>query len=261
MTIRYEGHTQGRGISGKLWAKLPRDVPGDNNRGFFCHEDFETYLAAQSPYDVGASDTNPVLSDTEHTTIECATGGTDNHQSGLWLGSSDKGYHMKFNSSGGHKAFGEMRFKVSSIADQALLMGFMDPAFGAADPLTDDSGAIADKDFVGARVLTADPDGLDIVHNKNGGGGEVVVENAAHTLVADTWAKFGMLFDPKDNEDKLIRFFINGSQVATLTDLTVATFPDDVHMVWGFAIKTGEAVTKILYVDWVQIAYLIGNFV
>ncbi len=159
----------------------------------------------------------------------------------------------------GYKMWFEARVRLSDITDQTVFLGFAEEAMQVADALIADGGtALVDKDYVGFRVLSGDPDGLDAVHNKASGGGEVVVKNEAQVLVATTWYKLGMVYEParfSPLDGKIMRWYVDGVEVGSITTLP-STFPDAEKMAFLMTIKNGDGTARNFDIDWVRWAQL-----
>ena len=187
--------------------------------------------------------------------IRLATGGTDNNE--VWLTNGGaKGAIAKISSTaGGHaKLIFEARVRFQQIVAQNFFIGLAEEGLAAADTVTD-AGAMADKDFIGFRVLEGDSDGLDTVYRK-AGQTEQVVQDVAETLVADTWYRLGFVFDPNAAASERIRFYIDGAELSgkvTKANIEAATFPAGEELGILIGAKTGAAFTKTFDVDWVRV--------
>jgi len=68
---------------------------------------------------------------------------------------------------------------------------------------------------------------------------------SVHTLADDTWVRFGFAFDGSGT----VRGYVNGTLVATHT----TNIPDDEELAVSFAVQNGEAVAKVMSLDYVKI--------
>jgi hypothetical protein len=254
--------TTGRGRSWTMWKGLDRDIQLDNNKGIYSFNNTINFMPAA--WEVGASDTNPASSNTYEGSIVLTTGATDNHQSFLMMGGSDSGYLASVNATErkGYSWMVECRVLFTSIADQGFMFGMADPSIGAVDPLVNNTGAVADKDFIGFRVLTPDSDGIDAVFYKEGGS-EVIEKEEAQVITANDWYKLGIRYTPQAplSKDRKIEYFVDGASVGFLTqsDLELSTFPDGSNLVPVMAIKTGEGVTKSVHCSMFDFAWLFDS--
>jgi len=147
----------------------------------------------------------------------------------------------------------EIRMLKVTVADAGLtfLCGLGRYDLAADGTLVDGTGAIiSTADFIGFSCLDDDGDAVDAVSIATG---QTLQTNASvATLTADTYVKLGFKYRPADGTNKL-RYYVNGSEVSTtaITDLTAATFPDNIVMdsLIGFKQEgTGNAKAQV---DWV----------
>jgi hypothetical protein len=144
----------------------------------------------------------------------------------------------------------EARVAVTQITAQSVFIGLAERDMTSdTDQVFADGGTIADISCVGFRILEADPDGWDAIHQKNGGGGEVVVKNEAQVAVATTFYKFGLVYQPKNALDgKIVRWYVDGVEVGSITSLP-STFPDAVALCPLFLCKSHAAANDVR-MDW-----------
>ena len=154
----------------------------------------------------------------------------------------------------------ECRMKTSTIADTKhnILLGLMeDTALTATVPITA-AGAIADINMVGFRRTEAASGGavMDTVYKANGVAA-VTVQAGGIALVADTYTKLGMTYNP--NVDPFIAdtaytgaaryalaFYQNGLRLATTKQIPTAQgtdFPNDVPLGFFFAVLNATGTT------------------
>lgn len=155
----------------------------------------------------------------------------------------------------------ECRIKKSSVADNALaiFVGLAEEGLAAADTLVDTTGALADKDFFGFRVMHDNGEELDVAWSKAGDG--VATQEIANiaTLAADTYVKLGFIYDPLANPDKRIRIFVNNVEyvtAVTAAQIALGSFPDGEELALLLAAKSGGATEKKLQIDWWRLAQL-----
>jgi hypothetical protein len=168
------------------------------------------------------------------------------------------GLPVKLLSTAGQFAF-EARCKVSSIADTIFdtFIGFGDQmTLTATVPITATAGSMADENWVGFHHLGTDGDQFDTAY-KADGHTAVYVGSDAITLLADTYVKVGMSFNPNDG---YLRFYKNGVELADKVLLpagTGLTFPDDVQLgLVAAALNCAGSITPIFTIDWWQYAQL-----
>ena len=157
------------------------------------------------------------------------------------------------------KLWFEARVKTSTISDtkHGIFVGLMaDNALTATVPITA-AGAIADVNIVGFHRLEGDGDQFDTIY-KADGVTQVTVGSDAAVIVADTWVKLGMVFDPSNN---VLSFFRNGVKLANSYTVVAAAgtdFPNDVRLGFVMAILNATASTPgSSEIDWVKIAQVL----
>lgn len=157
------------------------------------------------------------------------------------------------------KLWFEARVKTSTIADtkHGIFVGLMaDNALTATVPLTA-AGAIADVNIVGFHRLEGDGDYFDTVY-KADGVTQVTVGADAAVIVADTWVKLGMVFDPSNN---VLSFYRNGVKLANSYTVVAAAgtdFPNDVRMGFVMAVLNATGTTPgSSEIDWVRVCQLL----
>lgn len=156
------------------------------------------------------------------------------------------------------KLWFEARVKTSTIADtkHGIFLGLIDAAaLSATVPIAAD-GTLADENFVGFHRLEGDGDKVDCVYKANGVT-QVTVEADAVTLVADTYVKLGMVWDPDD--DYKLSFYSNGVLLDTYTMATTDgdDFPNDVKLGLVFAVLNATGSTPgSSTIDWWRLAQL-----
>lgn len=159
----------------------------------------------------------------------------------------------------GYALWFEARVSMVQITDAGWFLGFAEEGAGANDTMfPDGSATMSDIDYVGFRILSGAPATMDIVHRINSGGGEVIVEAGAQTVVAGTFYKLGMKYMPiRSNplDGKILRFYIDGVETASITSLP-STFPDAELMAFIATLKTGDGNARKFDIDWVRWAHL-----
>ena len=266
--VQHKGPTgpssaQTRGLSSRIWGRLPiKNWSVGLGGGRFFFDDFMNHPAHVSAQTIGnyASyiDTGVTLkqSATEATgAIEVAGNDADNDDGSIISGGGAGGMVALDATGAGRVAF-ECRIKKADIDDNGLsfFVGLSEESSQANNALTDDSGVVADKDFIGFSVLADDGDSLDFTWKK--AGQTVQVHANIATMAADTYMKMGFLYDPAHPDDKKIKIFIdNGveeSVYVTKTQLEAATFPDDEELCLFLATKMMSTTTtaRLAQLDW-----------
>lgn len=140
----------------------------------------------------------------------------------------------------------EARVSLAQLTAQNVFIGLAERDMtAAATTFVGATGVFADVDYVGFRIQEAAPSEWDAVHRITGGGGEVVVKNIAQTAVADTYYKFGLMYEPiRQNplDGKILRYYVNGVEVGSIVTALPATFPDAIGMAPLFLMGAAGAV-------------------
>lgn len=154
----------------------------------------------------------------------------------------------------------ECRFKVASIANTTLntVIGLMEAATQTnAVPIPQAPTAaapISDNNFVGFSQNEVVGSDINTVYLANGQT-LVTVKAAAHTLVADTYVKVGMVFN-RDN-DNTLRYHINGFEqpdTQVVPAATAADFPDDVQLGVVYGVLNGASTVSDTHLSWIRCA-------
>ena len=257
LSANYLGQTT-RQLSGKIWGKM--DVPtlqSNPHCGRFEMRDFYRAEALATTVSNGGLfaflDTSataaPVATDDDRGRMILSTATTDNNAAGLTDGDNVLAPWRIDVTKQNDVAF-ECSFTLSSIVDVAILVGLGEEGLAANDTLADNTGAIADKDFVGFRTLTAAPTELDAFF-KEEGQTEVEVAAAAGTIVAGTAIKAGFYYDASKDT---IKYYVDNVLVGTQTGVTDVNFPTGEGLAPLVYIKTGSAADKEISIDWWAIA-------
>lgn len=152
------------------------------------------------------------------------------------------------------KLWFEARIKTSTITtnEQAWVVGLAGAHTQSATvPLTA-TGAIADLNFVGFHHPEANTAAFDASYKANGVTA-VEVNSDIGALVAATYVKLGFRFDPNDNGQARLSFFINGVRQTTkkvIPDNTGTDFPADVRMAPVLAMLLANSAAETITMDW-----------
>jgi len=260
--VQHKGLTSPRGLSSRIWGRLPVKNWSVGLGGRFFFDDFLNHPAHISTQTIGNYgsyiDTGVTLKQAagEATgAIEIAGNDADNDEGSIISGGGAGGMVAIDATGAGRIAF-ECRFKKASIGDNGLsfFVGLSEEASQAANALVDDTGVVADKDFIGFSVLQDNGEELDFTWRKSGQ--TVQVHANIASMVADTYMKMGFLYDPGNHpDDKKIKIFIdNGEEESvyvTQTQLEAATFPDDEELCLFLTTKVGTGSAEVKsQLDW-----------
>lgn len=180
--------------------------------------------------------------------VAVACGGVDNNETYIQFGGagSDTCAPFSITDVSDKALWFECRVKAVEHADEGVFIGLAEEGSAAANFLADNSGVVADKDFIGFNILTATPAAWNITWRKNG---QAVQAAAAAAVNADDWHTFGFYFDGEST----VTFYIDGVAHATTATTSAATFPSAQLMAPIIAVKTGEGVAKSVQVDYIRV--------
>ena len=243
------------GPSGGIWGRCSADVePG---MWATIWEDFilwdATAGSASRLSSVVDSNATVALTATEvGGVVRLSTYATANNEASVVSGDNTAGF-CKFTA--GKRLFFECRMRVQQIANSigSIFVGLTQEAMGAANMITDDD-ILADADYVGWQMLTADGDQMEPVYSTYGGTARVVKADAK-TLVADTWYKFGF-YCVNDR----ITYTINGVPITNTTlahpvSIGTTDVPDGEELQVTCCVKAYTTTDTTFDLDWVKVAY------
>ena len=265
------GQTNGRGPSPRLWRHAVHSMfaPDGSARGHFAGDDFRSfgasaavasnvgrysgdYLGYRSYEDTG--DAIAQIATDRFGAITFTSAATDNNESWLQPGAAASVMGLISDTAGDDRLLVfECRVKVGQLVEIAAFWGLTEEGLAAADTLVDDTGALASKDMIGFHVPAhASVAKVDFVYRKAGQTAQVIIDDLS-TLVADTYVKFGFLYDPLAPTSKRIAVFLDGEEQSTYvtgTNIAAATFPDGEELQPLFGQKVGAAAAKTSTLDW-----------
>lgn len=267
--MRYQSNAENtdRGLSPGIWHDILAHRLDDPSQVGFFFDDFQNFSQHVSDQDVqqysSYIDTGVTLkqlavedrSEGEYGLLEVAGNDADNDEGSIITGGNSGTLALISDTSGQDFMLGfECRIKKASIADNALafFIGLSEEGLAAADTLVNDTGEVADKDFIGFQVLHAEGEQVNSIFRKAGQAKQTVKANV-ETLVADTWVKLGFLWQPGEVTAQRIAFFVNGVKQAdyvTGTQIAAATFPDGEELALLLATKVGAAAESKFQMDW-----------
>ena len=251
-----------RGPSASIWVDCPwLQLLEDPNNGRIFWDDFlmppvgttNSNVLQQGYYlilDDGV--TGQALATDVGGVFQFAGADADDDEGYLITGGNIAGLGVIASTSGKDLWF-EARIRCPVITDWGMFIGMAAQGTAVAGTLAANATAMADVAYVGFRVLSGDPDGLDAVHRVNAGGGEAVIANPAQVLTASAWYKVGFKFDATAGT---LAYYVDGLVVGTVTDVSAATFPDGEELALMAGLRDGEGVEKQLDIDWWRFAQL-----
>ena len=270
-TAVYKGDNSGRGPSPGLWGNLfNKFAEFDYAYGDLMAENFLSFgglVATNVGQYAGHSGSFYSFEDTGGSikmlateiggVVRLLTPATDNKEAWMQAGGLTTVQTKLDDSSGNrNRVRFEARLRMSSIADTVFgwFCGLAEEG-SALENFIADAGTLVDKDLIGFFRPEGDGDGIDIVHQK-AGGGLITVQADAVVPVVNTFVKLGFDFNFLDSDGPSIRYFANGVQVARFA-LTAgdpptfpATFPDAEELAFIAGLKTAAGTASSLDLDW-----------
>lgn len=184
--------------------------------------------------------------------LQIATGAVDNNETYIQLGGATSATNAPWVIGGAagvansKPVYFGARVKCTTHVDGGWFVGLAEEGSAAANFMADDSGVLADKDFVGFNILTASPAAWNITWRKNGQAVQAVTNVVAN---ADDFHIFEFYYDGATT----VTFWIDGTANATTATTTAATFPGAEEMAPILACKSGDGAAKLLQIDWLRI--------
>jgi len=250
-------------------------APDGGERLLFVGDDFHSVIAGNSSTEIYSdvnytgyianSSTIKGLADEIGGVVALTTDANDNDE--VWIQSGDDTSVLgKISDTAGSNfltAF-ECRVKKSSIADNggAMFVGLAEVGLAADNTKADNTGVLADKDYIGFDSVQADGDAINFVYRLSGQTAVTKI-SGVHVPVADDFVKLGFVYDPAAPASQKIKVFVNNveqSTYVTATNIATSTgsaFPDDQYLQALFGIKNGGTAAMELAIDWWAFAQII----
>jgi hypothetical protein len=237
-------------LGASVWETCPQLAALDPAVGFGLFEDF-----VYTPLDIAGGVLAGIIVTGDHKTITLdkaaggvltmACGNTDNDEFYLQMAATATHAPFVITDASGKPLWFSARVKAVQHADASWFVGMAEENM-AADSMADNTGVLADKDFIGFNIIAASPAAWDIVWRKNG---QVQQRAAAVAVNADDYHTFGFVFDGGST----VYFYVDGVVSATTATTSAATFPSAQNLSPFFGVKTGEGVDKSLSIDYVKV--------
>lgn len=248
------------GPSLALWETCPWLQAIENpNIGWGEWDDFRTFEPTGDKYVIDESDssttvaalTTEVQSDAEQPlgVVRLSIAGADNREA--WF--QHEGLIAEIDAGNGECWF-ETRVRISNITNGVSMF-----TCGLAGPLTagdnkvqsDDTGALADINFIGFQTLTADADAVRFIHQQASSTTDAVIaalslNSSTGLVVASQWMKLGFHFDGK----RTISCYADGILQGTVCYESDDYFPDGIHLAPAWAAKSSGTTAYTFDVDW-----------
>lgn len=274
----HQGKSGGRGLSPRLWALASGQMlsPDGMSNAVYIADDFLNF-AGFAPATAGTTalpsttvpgpsgyglyiDTGTAAGSINNLATEdfgvcrIATPAQDNHES--WLSAQGNlGTFGLLSTTAPKLTVFEARVRVSSAADDvaSIFVGLGQSAFATADAKVDNTGVLADRNFIGFNTVhtnggTAGTNAL--LRGAYRRTGQTQANVTSNTLFANQWYKLGFVYDPTSASERL-QFFIDNIRVGAVTaaDVALATLPN-ARMTFVAGVKNGSAAAASLDIDW-----------
>ena len=260
----------GRGLSPEIWQKygfIGGNFDDPSLRPFFF-DDFAQfgvyttvtseggYITVQDTAVTIAPSADADNSEGEFGVLKVYHDGTAHDEGNIELGGGTAGLVRIDNTVGERSVVAmEARVKVTliTVGSCCFALGLGEPGIYAADMIVDTTGALVVKDFVGFQTLLTSNSEIDTVYAM-AAGSLVQVKDNAGTMVADTWIKLGLVYDPFGAPNHKLMYFIDGVELGdSPTDAIIAAgtpFPLDEELTLCLGTKILTAAATSFYMDW-----------
>lgn len=262
------------GLSPRLWRKLSANIMAADGSGrlVLAGDDFTSFYGTVTNKVGDYSGGYKSYEETGGTITQVATekggviaitsDGTDNDDMALAAGGATGVLGAISDTAGAdHLTVFECRFKVSAITDDmgAIFVGLTEEGLAAAASMTDNTGVMADKDYIGFCSVhtnggtTGTNAILKFQYKKNGQTAQTPIATL-QTMVANTWYKVGFVYDPKAPTSKRITVYLDNAEQSTYVtgaNIAAATFPDGEELTFSALTHQGGATgAHTLSLDW-----------
>lgn len=255
----------GRMWTKSIWDRIPWDqIQAGEREGAVFFDDFlrmPAFAALDADLHLYAtySDTGNTIqqaADSEFGVLEMKTDATGGDDDVIITTGGNVGGMVKFIKRATdvpHLIAFECRVNKSSITTGAMFVGFAEEGLASSSGLIQTDNAMENKDFLGFHMAGANAD-MDVLYNKESGADPTTVITTADTIVADTYVKWGLLYDYRSSNAQQVAVYIDGVVQATYItkaniDVT-ADFPAGEEMALYFAGKNTSAAANTFRMDW-----------
>jgi hypothetical protein len=273
------GESSSRGLSPRLWSKIQAHGSSpDGLAGYYISDDFMNialtggvavssnvsyYTSAGGGQYKSYEDSTGVVGQSlayNGGVLSMATDAGDNDEN--WIQNHGGVFGAINYDSGPKLTIFETRFRTSTVVDdvQAIFLGLSEEARAVADQKANDTGVLADKDYIGFDTVhtnggtTGANAALNFVYNKASGAGPITGISAVKTLVADTWYKVGFVYNPYDSPSNRLVVYVDGVENTnhiTASEIDNSTdFPDGEELNFLAGQKAGTTTAGTLLIDW-----------
>lgn len=252
--------------SPSIWKSCRKTLLNDLGLGTFADNDFNaitpTTTAEADSFGAFGIDADAATVSSRVTgrfsgVLDLETDGDDNDAWALFTEAM-----ASFNLNSNQRVWYEVDFEVGDIAgDQGWFVGYAEEALLDRDMMADDVAAAGTGDYVGFVSRTGNPDAVDAVYRLQANAEVVVLADVSVAtalpladrvaLVNDTPRKYGLTFNGKDRLD----YFVDGTRVASVTDIAAATFPNNIDMGAIASLKTGAGAAESAAMGFMRAAF------
>lgn len=263
---RYLGSASDRLLSPGIWTGFPTtEIQAGAKDGVFEFDDFTSYetvatTVVNAPHGVPVFEGTTAVRGTAGTTQATSHGilelfvTADDEEASLERGGGTSAPYLINNAAGESKKLCfECRVKDSLIDNVGNhFIGLAAPGTLVADFINDTGTDYSDTSFIGFTRHEDDGDSWDFTYQATGQAFSNIA-TGIHVPVADTFVKFGFVYDPDAPNARKIKIFVNSveqSTYITTTLIDTATFPEGEALNIGAATKASSAADRTLSVDW-----------
>ena len=178
--------------------------------------------------------------------FEITANDDDNDQGVIGLGPNATANYFKLADTASKPFWFEARLKVSVITDakHSMFIGLCEEGLVADNAiLTDNTGALTDKDFAGWQILNGDGNAV-VGRHRIEGGADTAVTGADEAIVANTYFNLGLYANATT-----CYWFFNGVSQGSVAH-SAATFPGGEEMTIVLATKSMDTALCTTHMDW-----------
>lgn len=257
MITKYAGQPGVTGPSPAIWSRLAQEHATDPMFGTDLWDDFLTWEGSVAS-NVGkyqgmaggyssfeSTGTTLAQGNADKGVVTAAVPATDNTAVVLKAGQVNAAV-VNIGSATARRVFFETRLAKSQITSGDVFVGLAEAGLsdGAAKIITDTTGQLADVDYIGFLISAGT---ARAVYNLQTADAAVEVATGL-AVTAATYHTFALVYDPNDDEEKVLRYYLNGREVGSVAaDTLPATFP---LLAPHWVVKATAAAAVAVSIDW-----------
>lgn len=201
-------------------------------------DDFDDYGAADwtiTTTEAGASSATEAITNADGGVLALTNDAADDDNDFLqWSGRDASGTVETFKFETGKRLFFKARFKISDATQSDFVIGLQ---ITDTSPLAVTDGIFFQKDDGDTN--------LDFHCEKNSTSSDLT---AIHTMADNTYVEVAFYYDGSSSR---IQAYVDGASVGSVP---LTNVPDDEELTVSFGVQNGEAVSKVLSVDYIMVA-------